>query len=161
MNDNLMPGWMKKEQQQTELKQARAEASLQREEAAARLIELKSPEFWKQLQEKIGIAVEFLPKLQMRGQMSTLADGSLRISVGRPGKLPNHTYTDLGHSPYEIRCTTATGDLYKLLFCAISGTEVAVVLESSAIPQMNPDQAAEYIMRRMVEIIETGAPMTR
>ena len=153
MNDTLMPEWMKRRQGKKEAGEARAEAAKQRDLAFSNLLQLKCPDFWRSLTEKLGIAVEFLPKLNMQGRLTPLNPG-VRISVSRPGAFANQTYTDLFPTLSEIKATMPDGGAYTLPFVAASDTEIAVTVVEGHSP-MNADKAAEYIMTRMIELIES------
>lgn len=153
MNDSLMPEWMKKKIEREAQGKNREEASKQRAMAAASLLQLKIPEYWQRLKEKLAIAVEFLPKLDMQGQITPSGDKGLRISVSRPGIFANQTFTDIFLAPRAITCTGLNLGTYTLMFCVVSDTEIAVMLDGMGEP-MNPDQASEYIMRQMVELID-------
>ena len=153
MNDSMMPEWMKKKQEKNELEQARAEAKKQRELAAANLLELKRPSFWQQFREQSAIAVEFLPKLDMAGQITEHSGNGLRVSVNRPGVFANQTFTDLFFKPNAITATGLNLGAYMLMFCVASDTEVGVCLDGSSEP-MTPTEAAEVVIRRMMTLIE-------
>jgi hypothetical protein len=152
MNDTLMPEWMKKKQEQVELENAKQEAIRQRDLAVASLIQLKSPDFWKRLKEQLGIAVEFLPKLGLQGQITDTFE-SVRVSMSRPGAYPNQTYTDLSLQPRSIHCTTLNGGAYELNFSTHSDTEICVVQSNTYTPPLNPEEAAKLILEKMMEII--------
>ena len=155
MNDVLMPEWMKKKHEADELAKAKEEARQQKLMTAALLIEREAPKFWKQLQEKIAIAVEFLPKLDMTGSITTFGSG-MRVSVSCPGVFANQTYTDLffNGEVRKIRCTTLNGGVYTLQFTVGPDDTVGVESSRDAI-FMNVDQASEYVMRKMIEVIES------
>jgi hypothetical protein len=159
MNDSLMPEWMKKKQQQNELLEAKREAERQREMAAHNLIQLKAPGFLKELEEKLAIAVEFLPKLQMEGLLTSFI-GGLRVSVSKPGIFANQTYTDLHINTRDIRCTMLNGGAYTLPFAVVSDTEIGVAYDSMSGAVMNASKASEYIIGRMIDMIES-MPSTR
>jgi hypothetical protein len=153
MNDSMMPEWMKKKVEQETREKHREGASRQRDVVAANLLQLKAPEYWQRLKEKLAIAVEFLPKLNMQGQITSSGDKGFRISVSRPGVFANQTFTDVFLAPRAVTCTGLNLGAYTLMFCVVSDTEIAVMLNGMGEP-MNPDQASECIMRQMVELIE-------
>lgn len=153
MNDTLMPEWMKRKQGKKEAEEARAEAVRQRDMAMSNLVQLKFPDFWKSLTEKLAIAVEFLPKLDMQGELTPM-NVSIRVSVSRPGIFANQTYTDLFPTSREIKATMLDGDAYTLPIVAVSDSEIAVTVTGGHSP-MNAEKAAEHIMSRMIELIES------
>jgi len=152
MNDLMMPEWMKKKQEQTELAEANREAAKQREIAAHTLIQLKAPDFWRRLKEQLAIAVEFLPKLNLEGQITDMF-GSLRVSMRCPGVFPNQTYTDLSLQPRSIHCTTLNGGSYDLIFSTYSDTEICVLEGNTYTPPLNPEEATKLILEKMMGII--------
>ncbi len=155
MNDVLVPEWMKKKREQDELAEAKAEARKQKMLAASTLIKAKMPEFCYAVKEKLAIAVECLSVLKLTGQITEFG-GGYRVSVQHPGVFPNQTYTDVVFMDDSIRCTLLNGGVYKLLFCVVSDTEIGVSYMSEGGGTMNSEQTAEYIMRRMVEQIESN-----
>lgn len=152
MNDSMMPDWMKKKKEQEDLASAKEEARRQRDLAVSNLIELKSPEFWKRLKEQLAIAVEFLPGLNLSGQI-TDAVGSVRVSMSKAGVFANQTYTDLALHPGHIHCTTLNGGVYDLNFAGYSDTEICVIEGNTYTPPLNPEEAAKLILEKMMAII--------
>jgi len=70
MNDSVKPEWMKKKQSEQEATAAETEIRRQRAENAALLIDKEGQKFWKEIKEKLAIAVEFLPDLKLKGVIS-------------------------------------------------------------------------------------------
>ena len=152
-----MPDWIKKRLQAEQLEKAEEEAKRQRSLAGGLLIEKERPRFWRQLQEKLNIDVQFLPKLGIIGSISAHpgapSNPSLRINMMRSGIYPNQTYTDVFLDANRIRCTTLGDGAYSFQFCVVSDTEIAVMNEANG-QRMDSGQASEYILRRMVELID-------
>ena len=153
MNDSMMPEWMKKKQEQTELAEANREAAQQREIAANALIQLKAPDFWKHLKQQLAIAVEFLPNLKLAGQITDTL-GSVRVSMSRPGVYPSQTYTDLSLQPRSIHCTALNGGSYDLNFSIYSDTEICVIEGTTYTPPLNPEEATKLILEKMMGIVK-------
>src|ERR1035438_10281085 len=101
MNDPLIPEWMKKKKtektEQTEQGSASAKEEVRQRPIvtfASLIIEKDSQKFWRELQVKLRISVQFLPELGLTGSTSSFGSG-VRVSVSFPGILPIRTYTDL------------------------------------------------------------------
>ena len=153
MNDSMMPEWMKKKQEQIESTEAQREAARQRDLAASNLIQLKAPDFWNRLKKELAIAVEFLPKLNLQGQI-TDTFGSVRVSMSRPGVYPSQTYTDLSLQPRSIHCTALNGGSYDLNFSIYSDTEICVIESNTYTPPLNPEEATKLILEKMMGIVK-------
>lgn len=153
MNDSMMPEWMKKKVEQDAREKHKEEAGRHRVPAASNFLQLKIPEYWQRVKEKLAIAVEFLPKLNMQSQITPSGDKGFRISVSRPGVFTNQTFTDVFLAPRAITCTGLNLGAYTLMFCVVSDTEIGVMVDGMGEP-INADQASEYIMRKMVDLIE-------
>lgn len=153
-NENPIPEWMKKKQLENAQVEAQEQLRLQRESADMRLVEIEAPKFWQELLENMKIAVDALPALKLRGSYSLLGLESVRIEMSSPGNFANMTYTDLFRDAGRIRASTLDAGAYSLLFCAVSDTEIGVVDEHKRGHAMNPDEASEYVMKRMLNLIE-------
>ncbi len=129
----------------------------QRIGAAALLIDRDGQKFWKELKEKLAIAVEFLPDLKLAGLISPTGDDALRILVNKPGVSANQTYTDLFYDreAKEIRCGILNGGMYSLRFCVVTEENRVVVTSSRQSGMMDPEAAAQYVMEKMIDYIES------
>lgn len=139
MSDSLDPAWAKQ-------KQTDKEASL--------LIERTAPEFWTALQEKLDIAADAVSEHNLSG-LATVFGGGLRVTINRPGKAFSQTYTDLmfKRGMAEIRCTTLNNGTYHLQFRVAPDNRLVVVSSQGSEP-MNAEQASEYVVQRMLEVID-------
>jgi hypothetical protein len=151
----LMPEWMKSIQAEVELEEARGQAIAQRNRAAVLLIQAERPKFWQHLIEKLKIATDALPNLKLAGRFSPgIESRGIRISMSHPGLFVSQTHTDLFLDSDCIRCTGLDIGFYNLRFCAVSNSEIAVTDEQGDGHPMDPDQASEYVMRRMIDLLE-------
>jgi hypothetical protein len=155
--EKLIPDWLKRKQEIVELEEAQREAGAQGRLAAGLLIERQRPKFWQQLVEKLKIAIDALPEvpaLKLAGSLSPFGSTQVRLDMRRTGLWANTTYTDLFCDEWRIRCTTLGDGAYNLEFCTIGNTEIAVVDDRSPGTPMDADYASQYIMGRMVNLLE-------
>ncbi len=157
MNDSLMPEWMKKKKVEQESASVQEEASQQRVVTfASLLIKKDGRKFWRELQEKLGISVRFLPALGLTGSTSPLGNG-VRVSVSCPGVLPIKTYTDLflTQEVGGIRCSGLNIGAYTLQFRVTPDNCVAVLSSRGGRDLMNPEEACEHVMKLMIDLIDS------
>src|SRR5215469_5073353 len=156
-DESMVPEWMRREKAENELAEAREEARNQRVLAAALLLEKLRPTFWTDVLRHLKIAVDALPVLGMAGSFSPVQVlQTVRIQVSKPGIFANFTYTDLFLDQDRIRCNTLDAGSYGLEFCVLSASAIGVTVIPQPKP-MNPEEASEYIMRRMTELIKRRA----
>lgn len=156
MNDSLMPEWMKKKKAEQESASVKEEARQQRAVTFdSLLIKRDSRKFWKELQQKLEIAVRFLPELGLTGSTSPLGDG-VRVAVSCPGVLPIQTHTDLFWTQEVggIRCSGLNIGFYILQFRVTPDKRVAVLSSRGGSDLMNPEQACEHVMQVMMDLID-------
>ena len=157
MNDSVKPEWMRKKQAEQEAAVRAEDLRQQRVVAAALLINRDGQKFWKELKEKLAIAVEFLPDLRLAGSISPTSDDAIRILANKPGVLASQTYTDLSYNreAKEIRCGTLNRGIYSLRFCVITGENRVAVISSLRPGVMGPEAAAQHVMEKMIDCIES------
>ena len=159
MNDSRMPEWMKKK------KKAEQEPAGVKEEArqqqggvtfASLLIKRDGRKFFRELQEKLEISVQFLPELGLTGSTSPLGDG-VRVSVSCPGILPIQTYTNLFWTQEVggIRCSGLNIAAYTLQFRVTPDNRVAVLSSRGGCDLMNPEETCEHVMKMMIDLIDS------
>jgi hypothetical protein len=148
---------MQKEKAVNELAEARRQAAEQRALAAALFVEEEGPKFWKTLKEKLQIAVDALPVLSLNGSFSSIGPVSVRINMNQPGIFANITYTDIFIDQNGFRCTTLDDGFYNLAFCIVSENNLAVMDQQHESSPMNPEEASEYIIRRMIKLLRSRA----
>jgi len=156
MNDLVKPEWMKKRQAEQEATTTEQELRRQRADAAALLIDRDGEKFWKDLKEKLAIAVEFLPDLKLEGLISPQGKDALRIAVSKPGVFLNQTYTDIFYNrdAKQLRCGLLNKGIYNLMFC-VTGDGRVMVNDLRDSGTMNADGAAQHIMELMIDQIES------
>jgi hypothetical protein len=153
MDEARIPAWIKKLQQERELAETRKNAERKQEVEDSLLIRQEGPKFWSRLQESLSIAVDSLPVLKLAGSISHFSEG-IRIEVIYYHLVPVRTYTDISYDPTSavVRCSTMNGGICQLYLCVADDNEIVAVSEIDG-PSMNPEQAAEIIMRPMVDAV--------
>ncbi len=147
-----IPEWMQKKQVQYAIEEAESEAKLQRRVAAKLFIQAEAPKFWEQLLDKLQLAVSALPHLKVDGSLSK-TENHVRISMRMPDLFLNETFTDLLLDEERIRATTLGDGTYNLDFIVLRENQLAVIT-SGVGKTMNAGQAHEYIMERMLLLLE-------
>ena len=153
VEENLIPEWIKKKQVEFALEEAQVEARLQRQLAAKLFVQSESPRFWERLVDKLKIAVDALPVLKIEGSLNKDSDRHVRIFMRMPGIFPNETYTNLFLDDQRIRATTLDDGSYTLDFIIPRENCLSVMTTGEGIT-MSPDRAHEYIMSRMILLLE-------
>jgi len=153
MDEARIPAWMKKLLQERELAEARRNTDRKQEVEDSLLLQQEGPKFWNQLQQSLAIAVDSLPVLQLTGSISHFSEG-IRIEVVYYHLIPVRTYTDISYDPASavIRCSTMNGGICQLYLCVANNNEIVACSELDG-PSMDPEQAAEFIMRPMVDSV--------
>jgi len=157
MNDSVKPEWMRKKQAEQEATARAEDLRQQRIIAAALLIDRDGQKFWKELKEKLAIAVEFLPDLKLSGSISPVGDNAIRILVNKPGPFANQAYTDLFYNSEakEIRCGILNGGMYSLGLCVVTDENRVAVISSRQPGAMDSEAAAQHIMVKMIDSVES------
>jgi len=157
MNDWVKPEWMRKKQAEQEAAAKAEDLRQQRIVDSALLIDRDGLKFWKELKEKLAIAVEFLPDLKLAGSISPTGVDAIRILVNKPGVSLNQTYSDLFYNreAKEIRCGMQNRGMYSLGFCVVTDENRVVVASSGRAGVMGPEAAAQFVMERMIDYIES------
>lgn len=154
----LIPEWMRQKRAQNDLAEAREEARNQKHIAATLLIQKERTIFWKNLLQNLDASVQALSVLKMTGVISPVGLDTMRIQVSRPGIFANFTHTDLFLDAGGVRCHMLEGGYYELGFAVVSDFDIGLVGQQSPRP-MNPEEASEHILRRMVDLIESRQQM--
>src|SRR4029077_8907977 len=148
----IKPDWMKKKQEEQEAAARELEVRRQPSADAVSVIEKDGPRFWKELKEKLVIAVSFLPNLNLTGSITTVGDVSsadaIRVTINKPGTSLNQTYTDLYFNidAKQIRCGTLNGGVYTLLLGVTPDRRVEVIRPSKQSKAMAADATSQYVM---------------
>jgi hypothetical protein len=151
MDETLVPEWIKKLQQEHELAEAEKNNARKREIESSKLLRQEGPEFWAQLQQRLSVAVDSLPVLKLSGSISHFREG-IRVDVVYQHLIPIQTYTDISYDPgnVAVRCSTMNGGICQLYLCVADNNEIVAFSEPDG-PPMDPEQAAEFILRPMVD----------
>lgn len=156
--DRLIPEYLKKKHEQVEAEESQRQVTAAQQRADELLISIQWSTFWKQLTEKLHLAVDSfpaLPFLGLDGKLTSFVPSQVRIEMHRIGGLRlNGTHTDLYCDGHTIRCTTLGDGVYTLKFCVLSDTEIGVVSSQSPGIGMNAEQASEYVIDRMMALKE-------
>lgn len=153
MDEARVPDWIKKLKQEHELSATRRDAARKDQVENSLLLQREGPAFWSRLQESLSLAVECLPVLQISGSISHFAEG-IRIEVAYQHLVPIQTYTDISYDAARaiVRCATINGGICHLYLCVTEENEIAAFAEFDGSP-LNPEQAAEFIVRPMVDYV--------
>jgi hypothetical protein len=89
--------------------------------------------------------------VEMTGSVNHVGTG-FRVCVNKLGPRANYTHTDLFFEPLRIRCNFHEGGSKELRFCALSESEVGVIDGGGP---MSEEEAGDYIMQRMVNLIKS------
>jgi hypothetical protein len=157
MNGSVKPEWMRKKQAEQEAAAKTEDLRQQRIVAAALLIDRDGQKFWEELKKKLAVAVEFLPDLKLTGSISPTGNDAIRILVNKPGMFANQTYTDLFYNreAKEIRCGILNGGMYSLRFCLVTDESRVAVISSRQSRVMDTEAAAQHVMEKMIDYIES------
>lgn len=111
-------------------------------------------QFWKQLFEDLKIIVDVLREIDFTGSLSTFGDEIVRVSLSDATLVDVFTRADLILDGERIRCTVLNGGIFYLDFVTTSGNEIVVQdIQQNGDP-MDAWKTAEYVIDRMVNIIE-------
>jgi hypothetical protein len=153
MDEARIPAWMKKLEQEHALADAGRDAARKQAVADSVLLRQEGPKFWSRLQQSLTIAVDSLPVLKLSGAISRFSEG-IRIEVVYYHLIPVQTYTDISYDPGSavVRCSTMSGGICQLYLAVSDNNEIAAFSEIDG-PPMNPERAAEFIVRPMVDCV--------
>lgn len=149
---NLIPDFLKQRRTASDLADEEKRAIEDQNRIAALLIASGAPRFWRSLLEKLKIATDALPHVNLRGQFKpSLDERGVRISVNGTAPFVSQTYTDLYLDSRCIRCTELNIGFYNLEFRVGLESEIVVVDELGDGDPMDPDAAVKYIIERMMD----------
>lgn len=153
MDKAPVPAWMEKLRHEYALVDAQRDAARKREVENSARLQQEGPKFWSQIQKSLETVVDSLPVLKLSGGISRFSEG-IRVEVVYQHLVPVQTYTDISYNPGSavLRCTTMSGGIFQLYLCVADSDEIAAVSELGGKP-MDPEQAAEFIMRPMVDCV--------
>lgn len=155
--EGLIPEYLKKKHEQLAEEESLRQVSAAQQRADELLIANLAPKFWKQLTEKLHLAVDSfpaLPSLKLDGKLTSFVPNQVRIEMHRRGLRLNGTHTDLFFDGRAICCTTLGDGVYTLNFCVLSDTEIGVVSSQSPGMGMDAEYASQYVIERMMGLLE-------
>lgn len=155
MNALLVKPWIKARKAKNESAKLPSHHELQ--ENVARLkIDLEAPKFWNDLLKELALNVEGISEIECAGKISKFGNLKIeeqyRVQVMIKSFCPNQTFTDLFYSQGNtvIRCCTCEGSAFQLSFGMTDKGSIAVFSDDGP---MNPEETAEFIVQRMVDIV--------
>jgi hypothetical protein len=159
MNPQLVPDWIKHLKAEEAGKRSQTDSEAAKQLCAATTITAQGPEFWRQLFRELALNTDSLPELGLQGS-ATIQDTSTsemcyRIEVSLRAAWPKMTYTNLFYvqGAQVIRGHTFEDTTFKLQFALGTDGSFGVILENPMAPT-NPEQTAQWIVERMVQLIK-------
>lgn len=154
MNDLLVKDWIKRRKAQDELANLPSRDELQQDVARLK-IELEGPKFWSDFVKELALNIEGISEIGCSGKITTIGnlkfEEQCRVQVMFKSLRPKQTFTDLFYSNGAIiRCSTCEGDAFQLSFGMTEKGSIGVFCDDGP---MNPEETAEFIVRRMVDIV--------
>ncbi len=154
MDESLMPDWMKKSKEASELREARAANAAKDQVIAQMKVESGGPIFWKELIEKLGIQTGHLPeafkKITGTVNVSDSQNGEIqcRLDVSLQDLVPKSAYVILFYRPggVVIRCHPQIGTGKDLQFSYVD-EKVILILDGK---HCNPEQTASHLVQELV-----------
>jgi len=157
MNAALKPDWIREEAERQEHQTLQARADNDSNAIAELTIKAEAPEFWRQFVKELALAAEGLTDLSnLSGNIlhrPSEAESHCRVSVQLFGAIARQTYTDLFHAANSlvVRCHTLGGKAFPLHFSVRPDGRGIGLIASDGFAVMNPEKAAEYIVRPMMQ----------
>lgn len=151
MNDGTRE-WIEKLKAEDKAGQQVIDEIEQTEDQAERAIAAGAPGFWREFLKDVELSVEALGELDLEGSSSEIEPNGCHIEVGRSGAQPKHTWTNVFFSdnPAHVRFLELNQPkAHDLVFQLRTGVLV-VTSQDPPYPSMNAEQAAHYIVERMV-----------
>ncbi len=107
---------------------------------------------------KLHITVESLSVIGLNGSFGSPIDAShVHIEVVKRDHFPSVANTDIHFDGNNLRCTGLNVGVYDLRLFATTSGDVIASTENQPNKMMDPDQTAEFIMKRMVESVKRPA----
>jgi hypothetical protein len=158
MNAALIPEWIKREAERQERETLQANTDSDSKTVAELTIKAETPEYMRQFVKELMLAADGLSELPQNVAGSVLyrpseAESQCRVSVQRLGLVARQTYTDLFHTANSlmVRCHTLGGKAFQLHFSVRPDGRGIGLIASDSFAVMNPEKAAEYIVRPMMQ----------
>ena len=166
MDDIATPEWIKRLKAESDLSEAQNEAARQRDRADMLAVRAEGPIFWQSLLKELQIAVDSLPLIGAQGSLSVIGRPAhscappgpqqCRVSVRAKSILPRQTYTDIHYTNGDpaVRCYALEGGVFALEFSISPDGVVRVIADDD---WKSPEQAAEFLIRKMLRIVGVKA----
>lgn len=154
-DESLVPEWIMREKRDIE-REENSRREFARMNAEAMLaMERKAPIFWKSLKDKLYITVESLPIISLNGSFSSPLDSNhVLVEVSKVSHFPSVANSDLHFDGNEVRCTGLNIGAYQIRILASTDGDVSASVVGQPFKAMNPDQTAEFIMKKMVDYVK-------
>jgi hypothetical protein len=110
--------------------------------------------FWRHLNDELRFTLSATQEIDIKGSISPFGEDISRITLSDHSLPPIATRTDIVLDGERIRCSVLNGGIYYLDLVIFHGTEIfAQDIQADDTP-MNAQKTAEYVISRMVNIIE-------
>jgi hypothetical protein len=160
MDDSLMPDWMKRAKEASDLREAVAANAATEHVIAQMKVTNEGPAYWKELTEKLGFHAGFLQKafgLNGTANVSDSHGGEVlcRVDVNLHALVPKSAYVNLFYRPGGslVRCHAPFGGGGDFRLGVVDGK---VILMCGG-EYRNPEQAASYIIEGLVRTVKPDA----
>ena len=131
-----------------------SEKKRHRSQSADPVARYQKTEFWKLLLQELEWVVTALHEINFTGSISPFGEQIVRVSLRDVGSPSASTRTDLILDGDRIRCSVLNAGIYYLNFTALSDAQIAIQdIQRSGNP-MDPRKTAEYVVERMLNILE-------
>lgn len=110
--------------------------------------------FWQSLNEELRFTLGALQEIDIKGSISPFGNDIARITLSDDIVPPVVTRTDIVLDGNRIRCSVLNGGIYYLSLVTFHDEEIFAHDIQANDPPMNVERTAEYMLSRMVNIIE-------
>lgn len=121
------------------------------------LVHSHSAKFWTVFLEELEANISALHEIHFSGSVSPFGKAIVRVAISDDSKPFLSSRTDLILDNDRIRCSVLNGGIYYLNFTPISDTQIVVHDIQAGSDPMDPCETAEYVIDRMLNIIEWGS----
>ena len=110
--------------------------------------------FWRHLNDELRFTLGAMQEIDIKGSISPFGEDISRITLSDDSVPPAATRTDIVLDGDRIRCSVLNGGIYYLDLATFQDKEIfAQDIQADDTP-MNAQKTAEYVISRMVNIIE-------
>jgi hypothetical protein len=160
MDESLMPDWMKRAKEASDLREATAANTAKAHAIAQMKVVNDGPTYWKEMVQKLGIQAEFLQKAFGLAGTMNVSDGHggeilCRVDVNLYALMPKSAYVNLFYRPggSVVRYHPQFGGGGDYPFDVVDDK---VILMCGG-EYRNPEQAASYIIEGLVRTVKPDA----